>query len=124
MPKAFFHAGQYGLVVACFHVDHTVGNQTSLGKPRGKEVGLHDAPQHLAPGARRNTGGKERRSGTVDRPVGATRYFMESPNGETAARKSFVYDWQAKGQHRPGTSLVTFKPSDPLTKFGNGARRR
>jgi len=116
MPKPLFHAGQYGLVVACLDIDHPVGNKASLRKARSEEVGLHDAPKHLALGARRNSGGKERGSGTVNRAAAAPGYFMESPNGETAARKRLVHDRQAKGQHRPGTSLAALEASDPLTK--------
>ncbi|WP_458478527.1 sulfite oxidase heme-binding subunit YedZ [Paracoccus sp. T5] len=40
MTQALFHRGQNRSVVTRFHVDHPVGRQTGLLKPRGEEIGL------------------------------------------------------------------------------------
>lgn len=53
MPQAFFHAGEHGLVVTGFDIDHSGGRQPDLGDRRGEEVRPRDAPEDIALGARR-----------------------------------------------------------------------
>lgn len=76
MTKAFLHAGEDSLVIACLDIDHPVGLQTGLSASGRKEVRTGDAPEDFPTGAGGYSSAEQSRGGTVDRTVPATGNFM------------------------------------------------
>lgn len=85
MAQAFFHAGEDGLVVAGFEIDHPIGRETRLSDRWCEEIGARDAPEDLAFGAGRDARAEKRRSGSVDCAIAAAGDLMQSAESETAA---------------------------------------
>lgn len=77
VTQAFLETGQQRLVVTGFDINDTAGKQSGLGQGRGEKVLSCDAPQHLASGAGRDSGGEQCGRCAVDRAVAATRHLME-----------------------------------------------
>lgn len=77
MAQAFLHAGEHGLVVACFDIDHAVRRETGLGERGREEVGPRDAPENLADRARCDPGCEQCGGCAVNRAIAATRNFMQ-----------------------------------------------
>lgn len=77
MTQAFLETGQQRLVVTGFDIDDAAGKQAGLRQGRGEQILSRHAPQHLALGASRDSGGEQCCRRAVDRTVAATRHLME-----------------------------------------------
>ena len=76
VAQALLEASQDRLLVARLDVDNSNRGHSRLGKRRGKQILAGNAPEHLAPSSRRNSGGEQRRRGAVDRTVPAARDLL------------------------------------------------
>lgn len=88
MAQSFLHAGEHGLVVASFKIDHAVACQAGLGDGRSEKVRPRDAPQDLALGAGSEASAEGRSRRTIDSAVAAARYFMQRAEGEAPTGES------------------------------------
>ncbi|KEZ18649.1 hypothetical protein CP98_02360 [Sphingobium yanoikuyae] len=85
MAQAFLHAGEHGLVVAGFEIDHAIGCKACLGDRWREEVGARDAPKDLALRAGGDPGAEEGGSGSIDRAVAAAGDLMQGAERESSA---------------------------------------
>ncbi len=85
MAQAFLHAGEHGLVVAGFEIDHAIGCKACLGDRWREEVGARDAPKDLALRAGGDPGAEEGGSGSIDRAVAAAGDLMQGAECEASA---------------------------------------
>ena len=84
MAEPFLHAGQHGLVIACFEIDYAIGRETSLSDRRREEIWTRDAPQDLALGPCRDTRAEQCRRRPIDRAVPAPCDLMQGAKRQPA----------------------------------------
>ncbi len=112
MAQPFFHAGQHGLVVASFHIDHPVGPEPRLCDRWREEIGACDAPENLTAGSGRDAGAEKSGRCAIDGAVAATSDLMQSAESQAAARESRIDVSDAKRQHLLCARRSTFDPLD------------
>lgn len=79
MAQALFHAGEHRLVISCLDIDHAVRDQPRLRHRRREKIGSGETPEHLATTPGGNSGAKQSRCRTINRPISAAGDFMECP---------------------------------------------
>ncbi|KEQ52188.1 hypothetical protein BV95_03526 [Sphingobium chlorophenolicum] len=85
MAQSFLHAGEHGLVVAGFEVDHAIACEACLGNGGRKQVGASDAPKDFALGAGGKACAERRSSCAIDGAVTAAGDFMQRAECEATA---------------------------------------
>ena len=125
MAQPFLHAGENGGVVARLDMDHATGRQAGLFQPRGEQVGLRHAPEHLPGQARRDPGGKTGRRRAIDGAVSAARNFVQAAKRQPAPGQASVKFGQAERQRRLRRAVVALDRCDPVpqrheSRIGSG----
>ena len=108
MSQAFLHAGEHGLVVAGFEIDHPIGRKARLGDGRCEQVGARDAPKDFALCAGGDARTEGSCCGTVDGPVTTAGYFMQRAESKAAARESRVHLGDSERKNRFGAPASAF----------------
>ena len=97
--KPFLETGEHGLLIAGLDIDDAVGQETGLGEGGREEILPRDAPQHLAPCARGDAGGEQRRGRAVDGAIAAAGDLMQRAERQTASRQMPVDRLDTERQH-------------------------
>ena len=78
VPQTLLETDEDRLLIARLDIDHAIGDEPGLREGRGEQILPGDAPEHLAPQPRSDSGRKECRGGAVDRAIAATGHLMQS----------------------------------------------
>ncbi|CAM3089243.1 hypothetical protein SPZE110945_05010 [Sphingomonas zeae] len=108
MSQPFLHAGEHGLVVARFDIDHAVGRQPGLRDRWSEQIGPGDTPQNLTLGAGGDPRTEKRSGGSVDCAIAAAGYFMQRAEGEPFAWQTRVHRGNPEGENRFGAPAAAF----------------
>lgn len=115
MAQAFLHAGEHGLVVTGFDIDHPIRGKAGLGECGSKEIRSGDAPKHFALGAGSYSRCEKRGSGTVDGTVAATCNLVQGADCQPVARKARVNLGDPERENRSCASFPAFDLGDLRT---------
>ena len=123
VPQALLAAGEHRLLVAGLDMDHPIGIEPGLAQGRREQVGPGHAPQHRAAGAGDDPGREQRRGGTVDRAVGATRHLVQGAERQPAVGQARVDGRHPERQHASAHPAARLDPGDARAQlFERGAR--
>lgn len=119
MAQSLLDTGEQRLFVTGLDIDDTAGQQAHLGKRRREQVRPRHAPEHLALGARRDPGGKQRCGRAVDCAIAATGDLMQGTQRQPASRQPAVDRRYAEWQDLPRATARTFETLDAVSKLGD-----
>ncbi len=122
MAQPLLGAGKHRLVVTRFEINHPIGAEPGLGQRRRKQIRPRETPQHHAPGAGGDTGGKQGRSGSIDRRMAAAGDLMHRPTRKAAAAQTGIDRRDPERQHSPPRP-APLKRLDPRAQRLDGGKR-
>ena len=124
MTEPFLETGEDRLLVRGLDIDDPVGRQAGLGQGGGEQILAGDAPEDLAAGPGRETGGEQGRGRAVDGPVPAAGDLMQGAQRQPAAGKAAIEDLQAERQDPLGRTSAGLDLFDRGAQSVEGARGR
>lgn len=120
MTQPFLETGEQGFLVARLQMDHPVRRQSGLRQSGSEQIRAGDAPQDLAAGPGRDSGGEEGGGGAIHCAMAAAGDFMQRADGQSAAGQTPVDPRKSEGQGRARPLPAPFKALDTFAKCGNG----
>ena len=122
MAQPLLGAGERCLVVTRFEINHPIRAEPSLGQRRRKQIWPRETPQHHAAGAGGDAGGKQGRSGSIDRRMAATGDLMHRPTRKATAAQMGIDRRDPERQHGPPRP-APLKRLDPRAQRLDGGKR-
>ncbi len=122
MAQTFLDTGQDGVIITGLDIDHAIRRESGLSQGRGEEIGTRNAPQHLALGARADTGRKQRRSCAINRAVTAASDLVQGTKRKSLTRKARVQLSDPKRKNRLYPSALALHLLDGRAQFFSADR--
>ncbi len=119
MAQPLLETEEQAFLVAGLYVNDPSRGKARLCKRRREQIGPGQAPEHLPPGSRGDTGGKEHGGRPLDSIVPTPAHFVEARKRKPAAGQPVVDLRHTEGQHCPFALRTAVELSYTVTQAGD-----